>query len=273
MKKSLLYTITVILSSVSAGAIAQTPPWQSASPKVRAAVDELVTANKILADKGIFASYGHISVRDPSDPNRLLISRSLAPDRVTAADIVELDLDCNPIGGTQVLLYQERFIHCAIYRARPDVNSVVHSHTPYMITFSVSSVPLRPVINAAQMMSSDPVPVYDTSSNKLAENNLVASPQSGRDLARTLGQGPVVLMRGHGSTVVASTVQKAVIAVIAMEQNAQILLDAKLLGGQITYLDPKNYGNERINRETGPEARDWNDLKAKALKQEGLGPR
>jgi ribulose-5-phosphate 4-epimerase/fuculose-1-phosphate aldolase len=80
-------------------------------------------------------------------------------------------------------------------------------------------------------------------------------------------------MRGHGSTVVASTVQKAVIAVIAMEQNAQILLDAKLLGGQITYLDPKNYGNERINRETGPEARDWNDLKAKALKQEGLGPR
>jgi HCOMODA/2-hydroxy-3-carboxy-muconic semialdehyde decarboxylase len=142
-----------------------------------------------------------------------------------------------------------------------------------MITFSVSSVPLRPVINAAQMMSSDPVPVYDTSSNKLAENNLVASPQSGRDLARTLGQGPVVLMRGHGSTVVASTVEKAVIAVIAMEQNAQILLDAKLLGGQITYLDPKNYGNERINRETGPEARDWNDLKAKALKQEGLDPR
>jgi ribulose-5-phosphate 4-epimerase/fuculose-1-phosphate aldolase len=76
-------------------------------------------------------------------------------------------------------------------------------------------------------------------------------------------------MRGHGSTVVASTVQKAVIAVIAMEQNAKILLDAKLLGGQVTYLDPKSYGNERINRETGPEARDWNHLKAKALKQEG----
>ena len=270
MKKSLLYTITVMLSSVPAGAIARTPPWQSADPKVRAAVDELVTAYKILAHEGIFESYGHISVRSPSDPNRLLISRSLAPDRVTAADIVELDLDCNPIGGTQVLLYQERFIHCAIYRARPDVNSVVHSHTPYMITFSVSGVPLRPVINAAQMMSSDPVPVYDTSSSKLVENNLIASLQSGQALARTLGQGPVVLMRGHGSTVVASTIQKAVITAIAMEQNAMILFDAKLLGGQITYLDPKSYGNERINRETGPEARDWNHLKAKALKQEGL---
>jgi HCOMODA/2-hydroxy-3-carboxy-muconic semialdehyde decarboxylase len=136
-----------------------------------------------------------------------------------------------------------------------------------MITFSVSGVPLRPVINAAQMMSSDPVPVYDTSSN-LVENNLIASLQSGRALARTLGQGPVVLMRGHGSTVVAPTVQGAVIAVIAMEQNAKILFDAKLLGGQITYLDPRNYGSERINRETGPEARDWSHLKAKALKQE-----
>ena len=93
MKKSLLYTITVMLLSVSAGAIAQTPPWQSADLKVRAAVDDLVTANKILAHEGIFGSCGHVSVRSPSDPNRLLISRSLAPARVTAADIVELDLE------------------------------------------------------------------------------------------------------------------------------------------------------------------------------------
>jgi HCOMODA/2-hydroxy-3-carboxy-muconic semialdehyde decarboxylase len=186
----------------------------------------------------------------------------VAPGLVTAQDIVELDLDCKPIVTPGPILYQERFIHCAIYKARPDVGAIVHSHTPYLITFSVTDVPLRAVTNSAQMMGPGPVPVFDASTTGLVENNLVASPASGRALAEKLGQGSIVLMRGHGSTVVAKDVQRVVADIRAAEQNAMILLNARLLGGNITYLDPKQYGNRRIIQEVG--SREWDALKAKA---------
>lgn len=245
----------------------QTPIKPIDDPKLKTAIEELVSANHILAHEGVMPTYGHISMRSPINPNRMLMSRSLAPGKVTASDIIEMDLDCTPSEPNGPLLYQERFIHCAIYKARADVGAVVHSHTPYMITFSVSDAPLRPVVNAAQMMSPEPVPVHDTSDTGLSENNLIASPESARSLAEKLGSGPVVLMRGHGSTVVAPDVRSVVTAARAVELNAKVLLNAKLLGGKITYLNPKNYGNQRLMKVLGPEAREWNALKSSATGQ------
>jgi ribulose-5-phosphate 4-epimerase/fuculose-1-phosphate aldolase len=253
--------VVLTLSALASAASAQTAPADSSDPKMQAAVAELVTANRVLAQEGIMPTYGHISMRSPLDPGRILISRAAPPGLVAAQDIVELDLDCKPIVPPGPLLYQERFIHCAIYKARPDVGAVVHSHTPYLIAFSVSDVPLRAVTNSAQMMGSEPAPVFDASTTGLVENNLVASAESGRRLAEKLGKNSIVLMRGHGSTVVAKNVQGVVTAARAAELNAMILLNARLLGGKITYLNPQDYGNERIVRESG--ARDWDALKAK----------
>ena len=253
--------VVAALSALAPAALAQTAPAASSDPTMKAAVAELVTANHVLAQEGIMPAYGHISMRSPLDPGRILISRALAPGLVTEEDIVELDLDCKPIVVPGPLLYQERFIHCAIYKARPDVGAIVHSHTPYLIAFSVTDVPLRAVTNAAQMMGAEAAPVFDASTTGLVENNLVASEASGRALAEKLGQASIVLMRGHGSTVVAKNVQSVVTAARAAELNAMILLNARLLGGHITYLNPKDYGNERIVRESG--TRDWDASKAK----------
>ena len=254
--------VVATISGLASGVWAQTAPADSSDPKMRAAVAELVTANHILAQEGIIPAYGHISMRSPLDPGRILISRALAPGLVTAKDIVELDLDCKPIVNPAPLLYQERFIHCAIYKARPDVGAVVHSHTPYLIAFSVTDVPMRAVYNSAQWMGPAPAPVFDESTTGLVENNLIASAAAGRALAEKLGQGSIVLMRGHGSTVAAKDVQSVVTAARTAELNAMILLNAKLIGGNITYLDPKQYGNARIVQESG--SRGWEALKEKA---------
>jgi ribulose-5-phosphate 4-epimerase/fuculose-1-phosphate aldolase len=248
-----------------AAAVAQTTPGKSTDPKMITAVDDLVAANHILSKAGILPGYGHVSMRSPLDPNRILIARSLAPGQVTAADIVELNLDCTAVIADGPLLYQERFIHCAIYKARPDVGGVVHSHTPYMIAFSVSKTPLRPVVNTGRLLGFNGPPVHDVSTVGGITNNLIASPETGASLAKTLGKGSVVLMRGHGSTVVASSVREVVTAAINAEQSAMILTQAMALGGSIAYLNPKDYGNERLQREIGAEARGWNALRADML--------
>ena len=240
---------------------AQTAPAQSKDPTMMAAVDDLVAANHILAREGILPGYGHVSMRSPLNPSRILISRSLGPGQVTAADIVELNADCTPVIPNGPLLYQERFIHCEVYNARPDVGAVVHSHTPFVIAFSVSKVPLRPVVNTGRMLGFNGPPVHDVSTVGGITNNLIATPEAGRSLAKTLGANSVVLMRGHGSTVVASSVREVVPAAINVEGAAMILAEALRLGGPIAYLNPKDYGNERLQREIGAEARGWNALK------------
>ena len=246
---------------------AQTPPDRSKDPRMMAAVEDLVTANLILSHEGILPGYGHVSMRSPLDPNRILISRSLGPGQVTADDIVELNLDCTPVAPNGPLLYQERFIHCEIYKARPDVGGVVHSHTPYVIAFSVSKTPLRPVVNTGRLLGFNGPPVHDVSTIGGVTNNLIATPEAGRSLAETLGKNSVVLMRGHGSTVVASSIRDVVPAAINVEMSAMILAQALKLGGPIKYLNPKDYGNERLQREIGAEARGWNALKQNATSQ------
>ena len=109
-------------------------------PLDKAFIDDLVAANRTLARLSVLDAFGHVSVRDPRNPHRYLISRSIAPELVAAADILVLDLDSQTVDAKDdgKLLYRERFIHGEIYKARPDVNAVVHSHSPTVVPFTVT---------------------------------------------------------------------------------------------------------------------------------------
>ena len=236
---SLAFVIgTVTLALVVAGrhAAAQTAPT-SGGPVDAAIIEDLVAANRILAQEGIVDAYGHVSIRHPRNPNRYLLSRSVAPILVTAQDIVEYDLDSNAVdagGRTSVL---ERFIHGEVYKARPDVNAVIHTHSPTVVPFSVTQIPLRPVLVAASFLWVG-VPVWDIrdARDPASTGMLVRNGGLGKSLAATLGDKPVALMRGHGDVVVASNVQMAVRYAIYAEVNARMQATAIGLGGPINYI-------------------------------------
>jgi ribulose-5-phosphate 4-epimerase/fuculose-1-phosphate aldolase len=196
---------------------------------------DLVLANRILYDRGVVDGFGHVSARDDRDPERFLLARNMAPALVTRDDVMTFALDGAAIGD-QRTPYLERFIHGAIYRARPDVGAVVHSHSPAIIPFGlVRDVVFRPVFHMASFLRG-PTPVFEIR-DAVGEDNdmLVRDAVSGDALARTLGGAPTVLMRGHGSTTVGRTVQEAVFRAVYAEANARILADALRLG-TVTHL-------------------------------------
>jgi ribulose-5-phosphate 4-epimerase/fuculose-1-phosphate aldolase len=227
--------VAMLALFVMAPAHAQSPatPFPGLDP---ALIDDLVAANRILAYEKVLDGYGHVSVRDPRDPNHYLMSRSLAPALVVAADIMEYDLDSNPVDARGRTSYKERFIHGEIYKARPDVMAIIHSHSPTIVPFSVSKVPLRAILHNAGFLGAGP-PVFDIRDVADATTLLVETPEFGRALARTLGSGDVVLMRGHGDTVVAENVRLATYMAIYAEIDARELAVALALGGPIIYLD------------------------------------
>jgi HCOMODA/2-hydroxy-3-carboxy-muconic semialdehyde decarboxylase len=229
--------------------------------------EDLVAANRILAQEGIVDAYGHVSVRHPSNPNRYLMSRSLAPRYVTGDDIVEYDLDSNPVdpeGRRNVL---ERFIHGEIYKVRPDVKAVIHSHSPTVVPFSVTRVPLRPVIHDASFLWVG-VPVWDIrDSGGPATDMLVRNHGLGKALAATLGDKPVALLRGHGNVVVGPDVQMAVRYAIYTELNARLQSIAIGLGGPINYIaDGEGAARDKA---FGDFARAWEFWKRKASGNSG----
>ncbi|GJD53741.1 3-hydroxy-2-methylpyridine-4,5-dicarboxylate 4-decarboxylase [Methylobacterium crusticola] len=201
-----------------------------------ALVDDLVAANHILADQGVVDGFGHVSVRHPGDPNRFLMSRSLAPALVKPDDIMEFDLDGNALDARGRAVFLERFIHGEIYRARGDVQAVVHSHSPAVIPFGITGAPLRAAYHIAAFLAGG-VPVFDIRQAAGATDMLVRDPALGRALAATLGAGPVALMRGHGDVVVGSTIPMAVFRAVYTEVNARVQGQAMALGGPVTYLD------------------------------------
>jgi len=209
----------------------------SAGPAAPALVEDLVAANRILADHGVVDAYGHVSVRHDRDPNRYLMSRSLAPELVTAADLIEYDLDSVAVDGQGRSLYLERFIHGEIYRARPDVQAVVHHHSPSVIPFGVSSQPLRPIYHMAAFLGDD-TPVFEIRKFGGMTDLLVRDAALGRALAQTLGRHTAALLRGHGAVVVGPTIQHAVARSVYMEMNARLQQQAMALGA-VTYLEPE----------------------------------
>ena len=200
-----------------------------------AAVRDLVVANRILAHEGILDGFGHVSVRHPVNPGHYLISRSLAPSLVQGEDIVVLDLDSNPVGETAAALYLERFIHGEIYRRRPDVHAVVHSHSPTTIPFGVTRVKMRPVCHMGSFLSGD-TPVFDIRSHVRHSDMLVRTPALGVALAESLGAHPLALMRGHGNVVVAAEIKAAVYRAVYCEVNARLQLQALQLDPRPRYL-------------------------------------
>jgi ribulose-5-phosphate 4-epimerase/fuculose-1-phosphate aldolase len=231
--------LALLQNALLQNAAAQTP---AAPPLSRdAVIQELVTANHILANEGVVDAYGHVSVRDPSNPNRLFLARHMAAGVVTASDIIEYGFDCNPIGAAASAAsagYTERFIHCEIYRARPDVMSVVHAHSPDVIPFTVSTVALKPVYHMAGYIG-DGLPIFDI--RKATGTNtdmLIRNAALGRQLAQTLGKRPAALMRGHGAVIVAESLHVVVGRAYYLNMNARLQWQAMSLGGPVTYLTP-----------------------------------
>ncbi len=202
-------------------------------------IDDLVTANRILAMEGVLDGYGHVSARSDTDPSRYYLSRSLAPDLVTAQDIMEFDLDSQPVDPPDRTSYIEAFIHGEIYRARPDVKAVIHTHSPALIPFGVSTVPLRPLYTLGAFIG-EGVPIFDIrAATGEITDLLIRNAALGRALAQTLGGNGAVLMRGHGAVVVGPSLQDAVGRSVYLQINASLQLQAITLGGPIQYLDPE----------------------------------
>jgi ribulose-5-phosphate 4-epimerase/fuculose-1-phosphate aldolase len=203
-------------------------------------LDDLVAANRILAEHGVIDAYGHVSMRSPADPKRFFIARAIAPQTVQAEDILEYDLDSRPLdaGGPNSGRdsVSERFIHSEIYRARPDVTSVVHNHSPSVIPFSVTGVKMRALFHMASFIG-DGLPVFEIRKVKKGSDLLVRDPKLGAALAKTLGKEAAALMRGHGSVTVGENLPRAVGRSVYLEQSARMQLQALLLSNKITYLD------------------------------------
>ncbi len=210
-----------------------------ATPPESQLIDDLVVANRILANEGILDGLGHISVRSSQRPDRFLLARDLAPALVAAGDLMEFDLDGNATNAQGRLSYQERFIHSAIYKARPEVNSVVHSHVPSVLPFTDSSVPLRPMYHMTGFLLPD-VPIFEIRDVEGSAGMLVNNARLGAALALRLGERTVALMRGHGVVVVGPTIPETVSRSIFLDVNARVQAQAIALGGTIRYLSPQD---------------------------------
>ena len=236
----------------------------SAGPADPALIENLVAANRILSNEGVVDGYGHVSARHDKDPNRFLIARSVAPELVTAEDILELDLDCNPVDLRGRKMYLERYIHGEIYKARPDVKSIVHHHSPAVIPFGVTKVPMQPVYHMAAFVGLG-VPVFEIRDAGGMTDMLVRTPELGRALARTLGDKPAVLMRGHGAVVVGASVPESVARSIYLQMDARLQAQAIALGGDVTYLAPGEVA--KTTSSLGGYERAWELWKRKAMAQ------
>jgi ribulose-5-phosphate 4-epimerase/fuculose-1-phosphate aldolase len=199
-------------------------------------IQDLVIANRILAKEDVVDAYGHVSLRHPDNPRHFLIARSVAPELVTADDIVELDLAGQPVHDEKRTLYLERFIHAAIFEARPEVMAVVHAHAEDTLPFGIAdATKLRPVIHAGSFIGAE-VPVWDIADRFGDTNLLVTNLEQARDLATCLGPNSVALMRGHGFASAARSLIEVVRLSVYLPRNARALMRAKQLGGEIKYL-------------------------------------
>jgi ribulose-5-phosphate 4-epimerase/fuculose-1-phosphate aldolase len=227
-------------------------------------IDDLVAANRILAREGILDGYGHVSVRKPATRDRFLLARSIAPELVTANDIQEYDLDGRAIDPAARASYRERFIHSEIYRARSDVTAIVHCHTPSLIPFAASTIPLRPMYHMSSFIA-EGVPVFEIREVAGLTDLLVSDSRLGRALAQVVANKPAALMRGHGAVIVGNAMSVAVGRSIYLDLNARLQVQAIALGGKITYLDPEEA--RRWDATNGTYDRAWELWKRKAAGQ------
>ena len=226
-------------------------------------IEDLVAASRILADQQVLDAYGHVSARSDRRVDRFIMSRSLAPALVTAKDLMELDTDSEPLPGDKRKGFIERYIHGEIYRSRPEVMAVVHSHSPSVIPFGVARTRLRAVYHMGSFLWSG-APVFDIRREREENDLLVRDRPLGLALAKSLGKCTCVLMRGHGMTVVGDGVPEAVFRAIYTEMNARLQLQAMQLEGPVEFLsDAEGRGSTAANR--GTIERPWELWKKRAL--------
>jgi HCOMODA/2-hydroxy-3-carboxy-muconic semialdehyde decarboxylase len=229
---------------------------------------ELAHAYRIVANEGILDAFGHISVRNPNNPQRYFLSRSRAPALVEAADILEYDLDSNPIVPPTTRPYSERVIHGEIFKARPDVNAVCHHHAPSIMPFAISGVPMVPVFHLGAAMG-QAAPFWDSRDEFGDTNLLVVKPEEGASLARAMGKHNVVLLRRHGATVAGGTLRELVFRTIYSAKNAEHQLAAHMLG----HVSPLTPGEAEmaggLNLAPGPVSRAYEYWVRRVAEREG----
>ena len=226
-----------LAASIPGRLLAQTVP-----PDVRdlltVSLDDLIAANRILANEGVIDAFGHASCRHPLRPAHFLMSRARAPALVEGTDIMEFDGLGMPVDAAGRRPYAERFIHAAIYEARQDVHAVIHDHSAEIIPFGISKTPLRAVSHVGGIIGG-PVPVWDIAEIVGQKSNLlVTSLEVGRSLARKLGGSTALLMRGHGAAVASQSIRRATVAAITLNSQARILQNTIALGGGVRSLSP-----------------------------------
>ncbi|MBU3577265.1 class II aldolase/adducin family protein [Polynucleobacter sp. UK-Kesae-W10] len=245
MKQCLIF-FTFFLSALASAASVQEQMAQN--PAVKAAIEELVIANHILYDQNAVDGYGHISVRNPSNPNTFFLARSIAPSVVTVDDIMEFDMDGKALHGDTRVAYGERYIHSGILKNRPDLNSVIHGHAPPILPYGLTGTTLKPVYHMSSFLG-EGAPIFEI--RNVAKPNpdtdmFISSVDLGNALSQSLGLQYFVLMRGHGYAAGADSIRKAVFRAVYAIQNASIQGEAMKMG-QVQYLTP---GEAAIAQET-----------------------
>ena len=227
---------------------------------------DLVIASRTLAEHGVIDAYGHATVRSESNPQRYLMARNLAPELVTEGDILEFDLDSNAIDAKGQAVYQERFIHGEIYKARPDVNAIVHNHSPSVVPFACTGCEMKPIFHMSAFIGLG-VPNWDIRDAQKGTDMLVKTPYLGEHLAKGLGKHPAVLMRGHGSTVVGENLQRAVGRTIYLEMNARMQFQSIVLAGENGHIVFMDDAEVQANVSWQNYDRSWNLWRTRALAQ------
>ncbi|HKM68972.1 MAG TPA: class II aldolase/adducin family protein [Stellaceae bacterium] len=239
MRKSVpLLGAFVLAAAAAALELAEAAAPRAKEPADPRLIDELAAANRILSDQGVVDGFGHVSARHDTDEARFLLARSMAPGLVTADDIMQFDLDGNALDPRGRTLYVERFIHSEIYKARPEVRAIVHSHSPSIIPFGATRVPLRPIYHMSSFLGAG-VPIFEIrEAGGPATDMLIRNSELGAALASRLGKAAVVLMRGHGDVVVGQSIEQVVFRAIYTEINAKLEAEALRLGeGQVNFLN------------------------------------
>ena len=229
----------------------------------RGLLEDLVAASRILAAHEVLDAYGHVSARSDQRPDRFVMSRAVAPALVAANDLMELDSDSEALPGDKRKGFIERYIHGEVYRARPEVMAVVHSHSPSSIPFGATRTKLRPIYHMGSFLWSG-APVFDIRKSREQNDLLIRNRPLGQALAKSLGSCTCVLMRGHGMTVVGESVPEAVFRAIYTEMNARLQLQATQLEGPIEFLSEEE-GRRSTAANRGTLERPWELWKKRAL--------
>ena len=238
MRTCRLFLLSVVGLAALSAQTKGTPAPAAAMPD-KALVDDLVLANRVLAHEiHVLDAYGHISVRSAANPNHYYLSRAISAGMVTAADIIEYDLDSNQVGGSHHDGYLERFIHGEIYKMRPDVKAIIHAHSEEMITFAAAGVPLRNLIHTGSFINQG-VPVWDIRRfGGTADDMLVRDPSRGKALAAALGNKTAIILFGHGVAITGNSLPTAVSNSYFLNMDARIQMNAmRMGGGSVSYLE------------------------------------